>query len=60
MRNLRHADQGGEEPAVHDVPHLAMAHRLVSDVEGVPERTGPKGQIETFFLQRIPESSGTG
>ena len=60
MRNLRHAAQGGEETAVHDVPRLAMAHRLVSDVEGIPDRTGAKGQIEISCLQRIPENSGMG
>jgi len=60
MRNVRHAAQGGEEPEVLHVPDLAMAHRLVSDVEGIPDRTGAKGQIEISCLQRIPENSGMG
>ena len=60
MRNMRDEVESGEEPEVCDVPHLAVAHRLVSDVEGIPDRTGAKGQIEISCLQRIPENSGMG
>ena len=37
-----------------------MAHWLVSDVEGIPDRTGAEVQIGTYHAESIPKTQAWG
>jgi hypothetical protein len=39
MRDLLYASEGGEKSRRTAFPHLEMAHRMVPDVQEVPEGT---------------------
>ena len=53
MRNMWYAAQGREEAQGVVVADLALAHRLVSGVEGLPGATGREGEVEYVRLRLV-------
>jgi hypothetical protein len=53
MRDLLHAFKSGEKSRLTSFPHLEVAHRMVPDVQEVPEGTGE--QKINFELRTIQQ-----